>query len=188
MPTKKQTKQPQDKKPKCLKCWDKGFASQLVRVHTSADFSEDKESDEVKEVKNYCSCKKGKRMKRESLKIKQPQKCSYQCRELPECDLCKEWGHNHKQLPKWKMEFVINRKNWQNINGYVAWGLIEKFILNYKKQWEAKEKELVIGKIKKELPKIVLYHFGYKTRGDKGEKIGAIYVLADILQKLKSNK
>ena len=51
------------KEPKCKNCWDKGYFTQIVRVHTSADFFADEETDEVKEIKNYCKCAKGKRLK-----------------------------------------------------------------------------------------------------------------------------
>jgi len=54
------------KQPNCKNCWDKGYFSQLVNIHTSADFSADEESNELKEIKNYCSCKKGKLLKAKS--------------------------------------------------------------------------------------------------------------------------
>ena len=51
------------KEPKCKKCWDKGYASQLRRTQTFPDFVGDKYKEEVKEVKNYCSCKKGRKLR-----------------------------------------------------------------------------------------------------------------------------
>lgn len=47
------------KKPKCLKCWDKGWSSELVR-ETS------RKQDKVYIRKNYCACARGKKFKEES--------------------------------------------------------------------------------------------------------------------------
>lgn len=50
--------------PKCHKCWDKGYSTQLVNMGGTYDFVGDKTiGGKVKEIKNYCSCKKGKRLK-----------------------------------------------------------------------------------------------------------------------------
>lgn len=54
------------KEPKCTNCWDKGYASELIGGYRIApDFENDVEfRSGMREVKNYCKCAKGKRLKR----------------------------------------------------------------------------------------------------------------------------
>lgn len=52
------------KDPKCKICWDKGYASQLVANSTADDFFGDRIHSHAVEVKNYCRCAKGRRMKK----------------------------------------------------------------------------------------------------------------------------
>jgi len=59
---------PIEKQPKCKTCYDKGYASQLVRLQAIGDFPGEKGLDKVKEIKNYCRCAKGKRLKNRELK------------------------------------------------------------------------------------------------------------------------
>ena|SRR3990167_9384145 len=50
------------------------------------------------------------------------------------------------------------------------------------------ERKKIIGEVEKNLERIILYHFGKKLVGDKGEKIGAKYVCQEILVKLQEVK
>jgi hypothetical protein len=62
----------QIKKPKCKLCWDKGYASVLKNGnYVVGDFEGDKSIQlGMHEIKNYCTCLKGRRLKRLSLKNK----------------------------------------------------------------------------------------------------------------------
>jgi len=59
------------KKPKCNKCYDKGYFTEFVGATiVSSDFEGEKDTilKEPHIVKNYCSCKKGQRMKLKAFK------------------------------------------------------------------------------------------------------------------------
>jgi Mor family transcriptional regulator len=56
-------------KAKCKNCWDKGFASQIVRVQSFSDMKGDKYHEETKEIKIYCNCDKGRRLERLAKKL-----------------------------------------------------------------------------------------------------------------------
>lgn len=59
------------KQPKCKNCWDKGYATELIGgYHVPADFIGEKSHDTgIKELKNFCSCEREKKMAKEA-KIK----------------------------------------------------------------------------------------------------------------------
>jgi hypothetical protein len=56
---------PNNKQPKCKKCWDKGYSTELVANTSIPDFGGIRINSQVREIKNYCSCAKGKKLKKQ---------------------------------------------------------------------------------------------------------------------------